>query len=95
MNEPLPFILAGVTGILLGAIFFGGLWWTMHKGLSSKQPALWFLGSMLLRTAIVLLGFYFIGRGDWKRLLACLAGFVLARFIVTWLTRSQEISHAP
>lgn len=95
MNEPLPFILAGVIGILLGAIFFGGLWWTVRKGLPSKQPALWFLGSMLLRSAIVLFGFYFIGRGDWKRLLACLAGFVLGRFIVTWRTRPREVSHAP
>jgi len=42
MNELLTLALALVTGLLLGAIFFGGLWWTVRKGVSSKQPALWF-----------------------------------------------------
>ena len=91
-------------GFVLGAIFFGGLWWTVRKGLTSKQPALWFFGSMLLRMGIALAGFYFVGRGDWRRLLACLLGFVFARFVVTWLTRAPaadhhsrtaEASHAP
>lgn len=104
MNDSLLIVLAGLTGLLLGAIFFGGLWWTVRKGLTSKQPALWFLGSTVLRMGIALAGFYLVGRGDWKRLLACLAGFVVARFIVTWLTRqpredhrsrAPEASHAP
>jgi F1F0 ATPase subunit 2 len=104
MNEMLSLPFAGVAGLLLGAIFFGGLWWTVRKGLSSKQPALWFLGSVLLRMGIVLAGFYLVGREDWKRLLACLLGFVIARFVVTWLARvpfedrktlAPETSHAP
>ncbi len=104
MNDSFPFVLAGLAGLLLGAIFFGGLWWTVRKGLTAKQPALWFLGSTLLRMGIALAGFYFVGRSDWQRLLACLAGFVVARFVVTWLTRQPrddhhsqkpEASHAP
>ena len=63
-------MLALVAGVLLGAIFFGGLWWTVRKGVSSKQPALWFFGSLLLRMSIALAGFYFVGRGHWERLLA-------------------------
>jgi F1F0 ATPase subunit 2 len=93
MNETLSLFFAGVAGLLLGAIFFGGLWWTVRKGLSSRQPVLWFLGSMLLRIGIALAGFYFVGRGDWKRLLACLIGFVFARFVVTWLTRVPVEHH--
>ena len=46
-------VLALADGLVLGAVFFGGLWWTVRKGVSSKQPALWFLGSLLLRTGIV------------------------------------------
>lgn len=104
MNDPLPLLLATAAGLLLGASFFGGLWWTVGKGLSAKQPALWFLGSMLLRMGIALAGFYFVGRGDWRRLIACLLGFIVARFVVTWLTRTSaedhhsrasEASHAP
>jgi len=65
MNETLMLVLAGVTGFVLGAVFFGGLWWTVRKGVSSPRPALWFFGSMLLRMSIVLVGFYFIGSGHW------------------------------
>jgi F1F0 ATPase subunit 2 len=63
MNETLSLALALAAAFSLGAIFFGGLWWTVRKGVSSKQPALWFLGSLLLRTWLVLAGFYFVGRG--------------------------------
>lgn len=103
MNETLTLMLALVTGGLLGAIFFGGLWWTVRKGVSSKKPALWFFGSLLLRMSIALSGFYFVSSGHWERMLLCLLGFVLARLIVTRLTRAakkptcfaQEASHAP
>jgi F1F0 ATPase subunit 2 len=88
MNESLRIMLALVTGLLLGAIFFGGLWWTVQKGISSKQPALWFVGSLLVRTSIAVAGFYFIARGHWQRLIVCLIGFVVARLIVTRLTQS-------
>ena len=103
MNETWSLALALVTGGLLGAIFFGGLWWTVQKVVSSKWSALGFLGSLLVRTSITLAGFYFIGRGHWERLLVCLLGFVIARLIVMRLTRAadkptyppQEASHAP
>ena len=90
MTDALSLVLALVTGLLLGAIFFGGLWWTVRKGFSSKQPALWFFGSLLLRTSIALGGFYFIARGRWESLLVCLLAFVMARVIVMRLTRVPE-----
>lgn len=90
MNEPLILILAWLAGGGLGAIFFGGLWWTVRKGVSSSNPALWFLGSMLLRMGIVVAGFYYVSGGQWKRLTACLIGFVIARLIVMWWSRSVD-----
>ena len=104
MNETLTLMLAWVAGGALGVVFFGGLWWTVRRGAMSERPALWFLGSGLLRMGIVLSGFYFVGDGHWQRLLICLLGFVMARFVVTRLVRasgkdsirvSQEPSHAP
>jgi len=92
VNEALMRIVAAVAGLLLGVIFFGGLWWTVRKGVSSPRSALWFLGSMLLRMSVALAGFYFVGRGHWERLVACLLGFVVARLIVIWLTRSPRKS---
>lgn len=90
MNEILSFVPSLVAGVFLGAVFFGGLWWTVQQGVSSQRPALWFLNSLLLRTSITLTGFYFVSRGDWQRLLMCLLGFVIARFIVRRLTRVLE-----
>jgi F1F0 ATPase subunit 2 len=81
--------LASLAGMLLGAVFYGGLWWTVRKGVSSPRPAAWFLGSFLLRTGIVLAGFCFVSGGRADRLLACLLGFIIARFLVTWLTRGS------
>lgn len=101
MNELWLPILVVLAGILLGALFFGGLWWTVLKGVSAKQPALWFGTSLLLRTGIVLAGFYFVAGADWKRMLLCLLGFVAARFIVIRLTgmtpadKTGEAGHAP
>ena len=87
MNELLGFAVPLAAGLLLGAFFFGGLWWTVVKGLASPQPALWFLGSMVLRTGVLLTGFYLVGRGDWRRWAMCLLGTILARIIVKRLTR--------
>ena len=104
MNEVFLLALSLSAGMLLGTIFFGGLWWTVRKGVSSEQPAFWFFGSLLLRMSIVLAGFYFASGGHWERLLLCLAGFVIARLAVTRLTRStgnnqsvpvQEARYAP
>lgn len=104
MNETLNLALAGLAGVALGAAFFGGLWWTIRRGLASTQPALWFLGSLLVRTAVAAGGFYLVGGGQWTRLLACLLGFVAARAVVTWPSRAvlappthvtRQASHAP
>jgi F1F0 ATPase subunit 2 len=103
MNEIFTMMPALVAGMLLGAVFFGGLWWTVPKGVSSTRPALWFFGSLLLRTTITLAGFSVISNGHWEKLLVCLLGFTIARPMVTRLTRSddkpahlgQEAGHAP
>ena len=90
MNEALILALAWVAGGGLGAVFFGGLWWTVRTCVSSKWAPLWFFGSLLLRTSIVLAGFYFVSARHGERLLLCLLGFAMARLAVTWLTRTTE-----
>lgn len=104
MSETLTFLLAGTAGFLLGIFFFGGLWWTVRKGVLSPRPALWFLGSTLLRMGVAIVGFYFVGGEQWQRWLGCIIGFVAARFIVLRLTRpliehhsasTKEAHHAP
>lgn len=94
-NDPGLLALASCAGFALGMLFFGGLWWTVRRGIGSPRPALWFLGSLLLRTALAAAGFWFVSGGDWQRLLACLAGFVLARqAAIRLVARRKEPGHA-
>ena len=90
MNEIVYMILAFILGLLLGTIFFGGLWFTIRKLVASKIPALLFLGSFILRVGITLTGFYFISSGRWQRLLICMAGFITARYSVIYFTKSNK-----
>lgn len=90
MSEGWGLASALAAGVLLGTFFFGGLWWTVHHGISSKWVSLWFFGSMLLRTGIVLVGFHSVSGNDWRRLLATLFGFIVTRLIVMRFTGSAQ-----
>lgn len=87
ISEVMVIVLAGVAGAALGTLFFAGLWWTLRRGLASSRPALWFFASLVLRLSLTVAGFYAVVGDDWRRLLACLLGFVLARQTVLRLTR--------
>jgi F1F0 ATPase subunit 2 len=41
-------------------------------------------------------GFYFASHGDWRKFVLCLLGFIIARVVVTRLTRTTSKGlHAP
>ena len=86
-------------GVFLGLLFYGGLWWTVQKGMQSSHTGIWFLVSAVVRMSLVILGFYIITDAQLLRLLACLAGFIIARLYTTWLSQKQsicqEVDHAP
>lgn len=96
MHESLILVLAWAAGCGLGAAFFAGLWWTVRVCLSARHPAVWVLGSLLARTAMLLAGFYYVADGHWQRLLACVLGFVTAKLAATRLAMPpKEVGHAP
>lgn len=104
MTDAVHLLLATAAGMLLGACYFGGLWWTVQRALTSARPARWFLGSLWLRLGLALGGFYLVGDGHWQRLALCLLGFIAARLILQRFTRlpvrqwpdgSPQASHAP
>jgi F1F0 ATPase subunit 2 len=88
--ETLGVLTAVLAGAILGIVFFGGLWWTVKRALSSGMAAVWFSGSFLARTVIALSGFYFAAQGDWRRMVGCVAGFLGARLCVVRFTRMKE-----
>lgn len=93
MHNLMTLVLMGSVGILVGVVFFGGLWWTVQKGLTSKRPALLFVFSFLIRTFIVVVTFVIIMGGEWQRLLACLVGFVIARLMVNRFVKTKSSTH--
>lgn len=99
MNEALKMIIAFIVGLALGALFFGGLWLTVRKAVTTAKPAFLILGSFIIRIALVLIGFYFIGTDSWQRLLIALLGFLIARFLAIHFTKAKqpmvkkEVSH--
>jgi F1F0 ATPase subunit 2 len=82
--------VAFVCGLPLGVFFFAGLWWTIRRAVASNSPAVWFLGSFLLRNIVVMAAFFWISQGDWRRVLSCLLGFVVARAAIQRLRPSRR-----
>jgi F1F0 ATPase subunit 2 len=89
MNDLVSLMIALVAGMALGAVAFGGLWWTVRRLPTAKSPALLTVGSLVARLGISILGFYLIGAGSWERLLASLAGYILVRQV---LIRRAQLS---
>ncbi len=92
MLDDLRLISTVAIGFGLGLVFFGGLWWTVQRGLAMPHSAVWFVVSLFLRTGLVLGGLYLVGASDAFRLLFCLGGFVVARLVVVRLTQNLGLS---
>jgi F1F0 ATPase subunit 2 len=91
MTDWMSLAITFIAGLLFGAVFFGGLWWTVRRGMQSKRPALVFVVSLILRLGFVLSGFYWVSDGQWQRLLLCLIGFFVARVSITLLAGSPVV----
>lgn len=87
MSDISYWVLAFIGGIALGLFFFGGLWFTINKAVNAKIPAIWFFVSIVIRTGVVLTGFYYVSPFGWQGLIICLIGFIIARFVVTHFTK--------
>lgn len=88
-STPLALLLAFAAGLALGLFYFGGLWWTVNRVATAGQPGLLMLGSMLLRSAVVLAGFWLVMDGQIDRLIACMVGFFVMRMILVRRFRPQ------
>jgi F1F0 ATPase subunit 2 len=78
---------AVAAGMVLGTVFFGGLWWTVNRALTTTVPGVWFGLSAFLRMAVVVSGLYCFARLGLPSLVACLCGLLLARGAIRHFTR--------
>jgi F1F0 ATPase subunit 2 len=88
MINPALLVAALSCGLALGIFVFGGLWWTVRRGLASSSPALWLGFSALLRLAIVFSTFYYMALTGLPSVIACLLGLLAARYAVARVIRS-------
>ena len=68
-------------GAIIGILYFGGLWLTLNKLTKTKSWSLWLGVSFLVRMTLAMAGFWFLGAGDWRRILALITGFTIIRFL--------------
>ena len=83
---PIVFTIAsGLAGVLVGLVFFGGLWWTVQAATRSRHPYRLLFISWVLRMAVLLVAVrLLIGEGHWERGVAAVVGILVARTILLW-----------
>lgn len=74
-SSPLNLALSALAGAFLGILYFGGLWWTIQK-ISQAGQSVWLLAvSFILRTVLVIGGFFIITDGKLERLAISMLAF--------------------
>lgn len=68
-------------GTVIGILNYLGLWLTVKKVPSVRNPALHILTSMAVRISLTMAAFFMITGHEWQRLLACVAGYFLVRLL--------------
>jgi F1F0 ATPase subunit 2 len=92
MSQFLGVVAALAAGVLLGTIYFGGLWLTVRRLTGARNPALMFVGSYFLRGAAVFAGLLGVAlTGGWQLLLVCLAGLMAVRLVLVRRLQPQTI----
>lgn len=80
MTEALQLLAVLAGGLLVGLVSFGGLWWAVRRLVDGESRWWVFPLGSLLRTALVLGGFWLLSAGgDLPRLACGVVGWLLAR----------------
>ncbi|MCK5768174.1 MAG: hypothetical protein KAH35_07375, partial [Candidatus Atribacteria bacterium] len=82
MNINIYTLISLFAGLILGLLYFSGLWLTVKNMQKSRSPVALTLVSFFLRTAAVMLVLIFVARqGNYINIIVLLAGFIFGRFI--------------
>lgn len=80
-SPPLALAISALAGIVLGVLYFGGLWLTITRIRMMKTPGVFLALSFILRTVLVIGGFYLITDGKLERLAVAMLAFFMTRFV--------------
>lgn len=93
--ELITFAAATCAGLLVGGLYFIGLWWTVNRIPHARQPFNLYVVSLIIRLTVVLAAVYgLLTYSRWPQLVAWLAGFVAARLLLIHHAR-RALSPAP
>ncbi len=86
MIEWLPDLLLPLgLGLMLGGLYFAGLWWTIASLARSRRPGLTLAASFCIRAAFLVAGIVWLTDGQPVRIVAALVGFWISRQLsVRW-----------
>ncbi len=75
-------ILAFLAGVVVGFIFYYGLWLTVRFLPRSRSPVLVVMVSFVVRTALVLVTLYYMILIHWSCMVAYVIGFLMMRIVL-------------
>ncbi len=85
----LDVLIGLILGAVAGAVFFGGLRWTVSRLPTAGRPLLLTSASFLVRTAVVVALLVTVGDGRLLRLLGGLGGILAARTVMVAVVRRR------
>lgn len=83
-------VLGFLAGLLLGLIFFGGLYWSVEKLAQVKNPAILMLLSLLVRMAALMAGFILLFKRSFTEGIAALLGIIFVKFLLIAYSRKNN-----
>lgn len=94
--ETMTLVTAALAGALLGAFYFGGLWWTVRRMPRVRHPLTLYFGSLAGRLAVVVVALYgVLTLYDWPQLVTSLVGFIAMRTALVRLLGQAPSGDAP
>ncbi len=87
--------IAFLAGLGIGLWYFGGLWFTVHRVSTTRYPALFVLGSFVLRVITSVWGLSVAMQGSGARLIAAFLGFIVIRTALASLSAYDRSAPSP
>lgn len=82
-------LISFLIGLLLGSIYFGGLYYSTQKFNNAKNPALFMILSFILRMGFLIAGFYYLSKSGYKNILIGLLAVMLVRFFMLFSIKNH------
>ncbi len=82
MNEWFELVPAFLLGMMLGVVYFGGLWWTVSRLQRSASPVGLCLISFVIRGGALLGVLFVVLQFGMALLISTLTGLVVVRFVI-------------